>query len=240
MVVWAEQDPAEVEAQEDRGVMILAEVDRAQAVAEDFTATLELTTRSRSGAEESRTMRVWQKGRNQRMVKLTAPARLRGVGLLAQDEGQLYIYLPSMGRVRRVAGQQRGEPFLGSNFTQDDLTRTNYGERFRPELIEESEEQWRVKLVPRKPDEEPYAYLILEVRKGDHQVAKIDVFEEGEAEPVRRIEARDFREVQGQWLAFEVEAVDLRRGSRSVAVLSEVEVNGGLEDSIFTQRYLQR
>lgn len=219
---------------------LLRRVDSALSVAEDFTATITLTTTARSGAEESRTMTVWQKGANQRMVKITAPARLRGVGLLAQSEGQLYIYLPSFNRVRRVAGQQRGEPFMGSNFTQDDLTRTSYGDRFRPELLEERDTHFRLNLLPLKPEDEPYSRLVIDVRKEDFQVSLIEIYEPGEAEVSRRLEARRFEDQEGQIVAMEIEAQDLRRQSRSVATFSDVQVNSGLSDSLFTQRYLQR
>ncbi len=219
---------------------ILKGVDRALSIAEDFRATIELVTTTASGRTEERTMTVAQKGQHQRLVQLTGPARLRGVGLLAKDEGQLYIYLPSFGRIRRVAGQQRGEPFLGSNFTQDDLSRTEFSGRFEPELADEDSEHWTVHLTPNEPDDEPYEHLVIKVRKEDHQVPEILFFEDGSQEPTRRLTASDFRREDNQVLAHTVIVEDLQSESRSVAKLSDVEVNTGLSDSLFTRRYLQR
>ena len=219
---------------------ILEGADRALAVAEDFTATIELTTTTASGRTEERTMTVSQKGQHQRLVQLTGPARLRGVGLLAKDEGQLYIYLPSFDRVRRVAGQQRGEPFLGSNFTQDDFSRTKFSHRFDPTLVDANDEYWTLQLTPKVADDEPYEKLILKVRTKDHQVPEILFFEDGSEEPTRRLTASDFRVKDSQSLAHQIVVEDLKDDSRSVAKLSEVEVNTGMSDSRFTRRHLQR
>ena len=217
---------------------ILEQVDQALTVADDFTATIELVTTSASGSTEERTMDVWQKG-EKRMVKLTAPSRLRGVGLLAKSDDQLYLYLPSFGRVRRVAGQQRGESFMGSNFTQDDIARTNFSSRFNPEYVDQNDTHWNLRLRPSDEDE-PYTHLLIEVRKEDHQVSTILFFEEGSEEAVRRLTASDFKVIESQSLAHTVVVEELRTKSRSVATLSDVEVNAGLSDSIFTRRYLQR
>lgn len=224
----------------DGAADILKKVDRTLTTADDFTATIELKTTSASGAVEERTMTVWQKGEHQRMVKITAPARLRGVGLLATGERQLYVYLPAFGRVRRVAGAQRGEPFMGSNFTQDDFSRTVFSDRFEPTKVKESETHITLRLVPKEPGSEPYSQLMLEVRKEDHQVSEILFFVPDNASPTRRLTASDFRIVETQSLAYEIVAEDLETKSRSVMSMSEVKVNTGLLDSHFSQRQLQR
>jgi outer membrane lipoprotein-sorting protein len=219
---------------------ILEKVDRTLTTAEDFTATIELKTTTASGATEERTMTVWQKGQHQRMVKISAPARLRGVGLLATNERQLYVYLPAFGRVRRVAGAQRGESFLGSNFTQDDFSRTVFSDRFEPAMVSESATHYSLRLTPRDPGSEPYSHLLLEVRKEDHQVSQILFFVPGNASPTRRLVASDFRVIETQSLAHHIEVEDLETKSKSVLSILDARVNTGLEDAHFSQRQLQR
>ncbi len=237
LILWASVAVAE---EAPTGEELLRAVDAALIQAEDMTATLELVTTAASGATEERTLSVWQRGAHQRMVKLTAPARLRGVGLLAKSEDQLYVYLPAFGRVRRVAGQQRGEPFLGSNFTQDDFSRTVFSGRFVASLTEDGDEAAVLELRARESDEEAYPRMVMEVRKEDLQLVRLEFFRDGEEEPRRRLTFSEYRTVDGQPVAHQVVAEDLRSGSRSVATLSEVEVNTGLAASLFTRRQLQR
>src|SRR5690606_1272860 len=62
-------------------------------------------------------------GRGRALVVFTAPADIRGTGLLTVetargDEQQLY--LPALPRVQRIAGSGRQERFAGSDFTYED------------------------------------------------------------------------------------------------------------------------
>ena len=231
--------PSTVWAEEDRGEEILRQVDAALTIAEDMTATIELTTTSGSGAVEERTLSVWQRGAHQRMVKLTAPARLRGVGLLAKSEDQLYVYLPAFGRVRRVAGRQRGEAFLGSHFTQDDFSRTVFSGRFQGSLREERGEIYVVELRPRSSDE-PYERVIMEVSKESFQIQALEFVESGQGEAGRRLTFSEYQVVSGQPVATRIVAEDRQSGGRSEARMSEVQINTGLQESLFTRRQLQR
>lgn len=222
------------------GAAILARVDSVATQAADFTARVELETVDAKGATTARTFTVWQKGQDRRLVKLSAPARLRGVGLLATGPDELHTYLPSFGRVRRVAGRKRGEPFLSSNFSQDDMVRTGYAARFKATLLEDGAQSWTLRLDPKKPKDEPHHHLILTVRKSDAIPGRIDCYDAEAGAPVRRIEATDIRPVKAVPIAHRIVATDLRDQSTSTATLHDVAVDSGLEDELFTQRFLKR
>ena len=96
-----------------------------------------------------------------------------------------------------------------------------------------------LRLDPKKPDDEPHHHLVLKVRKADHVVAGVDYFNAETDQPVRRITATNIKALT-QPLAHRIEAEDLKTGRKSVAELSDVKFDTGLEDSFFTQRYLKR
>ncbi len=217
---------------------ILQKVDSVASSAADFSAKIELTTKEASGKETSRDILVWQKGDHKRMLKVTSPPRLKGVGLLATDEDQFYLYLPSFGRVRRVAGQRRGQPFLSSNFTQDDMVRIGYAKRFSPKLKSQDKDSWTLTLTPKKPDDEPYSSLTLKVRKADHVVSLVEFYKGTKL--ARRLTATDVKVVQKTPLAHKIVAEDLEAKSTSTAVLSDVKTDTGLKDDFFSKRYLKR
>ena len=70
-------------------------------------ATMTMTTTAASGHSLSRSMQIWtaDDGRSQ-LIKFLAPADVRGSGFLsvenASGETETMIYLPALGRVRRV------------------------------------------------------------------------------------------------------------------------------------------
>lgn len=219
---------------------ILRRVDDELTAVEDLRANCVLTITDASGSTDERKLTVMQKDDDKRLIQLTEPARLRGVGLLAKEEGQNYLYLPAMRRVRRIAGAERDEPFLDSDFTNDDLTRTTFSTRYRPELVDDGGEYWQLRLHPRQPDDDAYSKLRMKVRKKDHQIVEILFFEEGSDEATRRLSTDDFETVQSQVIAHTFVVEDLKSGSQSRLELSDVEVNVGLDDSVFSRRQLQR
>lgn len=129
---------------------------------------------------------------------------------------------------------------MGSNFTQDDFSRTVFSDRFEPSLVKESETHFSLRLTPKEPGSEPYSHLLLEVRKEDHQVSEILFFVPDNTSPTRRLTASDFRVVETQSLAYQIVVEDLDTKSKSVLTMSEVKVNTSLADAHFSQRQLQR
>ena len=59
------------------------------------------------------------------LVRFTHPNDIRGTGFLVWEhpssEDERFLYLPSLGRVRRIAGAETQESFVGSDFTYEDI-----------------------------------------------------------------------------------------------------------------------
>jgi len=102
----------------------------ARDVGDKMTARLRMTIR-RSGKERTREMRVWSMAdgaaRLQTMI-FSSPADVRGTGLLSVDHqdgkkgDDQWIYVPSLRKSTRIAGGDRSQSFMGSDFTYSDLT----------------------------------------------------------------------------------------------------------------------
>src|SRR5262245_16286185 len=59
------------------------------------------------------------------LIRFTYPNDIRGTGFLVWEhprgEDERFLYLPSLGRVRRIAGSEAQESFVGSDFTYEDI-----------------------------------------------------------------------------------------------------------------------
>src|SRR5215210_708527 len=59
------------------------------------------------------------------LIRFTYPNDIRGTGFLVWEhpgaEDERFLYLPSLGRVRRIAGTETQESFVGSDFTYEDI-----------------------------------------------------------------------------------------------------------------------
>src|SRR3954466_15081504 len=59
------------------------------------------------------------------LIRFTYPNDIRGTGFLVWEHPKIdderFLFLPSLGRVRRIAGSEAQECFVGSDFTYEDI-----------------------------------------------------------------------------------------------------------------------
>jgi len=94
----------------------------------ELTMTMRLT--DRQGRARDRSLVITSlRGSGSRgdrvLVRFLAPADIRGTGFLvwehaAQDD-ERFLYLPALGRVRRIAGAEAQESFVGSDLSYEDI-----------------------------------------------------------------------------------------------------------------------
>ncbi len=232
-LVWA----SSAHAQDPAG--ILAEVDRAAARSMDVTTTLEITVHDGRGNQVERLLRVWQKGDDRRLVRFLEPARVAGVGLLVTDADTIHLYLPTYERTRRVSGKARGDAFMGTNFTVDELTRMGFAAEYRAEFVSSSDTHHVLRLIPLEPRDHTHAHAEMHVRREDHLFDRLDYFDE-RGELFRQLLLGDVRPEGPHPVAHHIEIQDLQSGRRTVAVVRDVAFDTGLDDSLFTTGELMR
>lgn len=81
----------------------------------------EITTLTRKTPENS-----------QLLIRFSAPAEVRGTAILVYDypdkADQQWIYLPATGKVRQLVSTEKGKNFMGSEFTNADMSQLNLNE----------------------------------------------------------------------------------------------------------------
>lgn len=220
------------------GTTVLARVDAVADQGQDTTITMDVTVHDGRGGEANRVLRVWQKGSEKRLVKFLEPARLAGVGLLVPEPDTLYLYLPAYGRTRRVVGSGRGDAFMGTDFSMDDLARITFAEEYTATLLSEDDDHWQLRLDPIKPADHSHDHVLMWVRRSDDLFDRVDFVKSDEV--TRRVELGDVHSDGSRPVAHRIVVEDLRSGRSTVAVVREIQFDTGLEDDLFTTRYLMR
>jgi outer membrane lipoprotein-sorting protein len=214
---------------------LLAQVDAAAARGTDAHLVLAIQAVDPKGVASARTLEIWQKGNDKRLVRFTEPARLAGTALLVPDGQTVYLYLPAYGRARRVVGEARGDAFLGTDFSLEDLARIRWAEEYTPELIGTS----ALRLRPKEGVKAASAWIDLEVRPQDHLPATVAHFR-ADGTMIRKITFSDVRDIQGRPLAHSVRVEDVASGRRTEATIQSAKLDSGLSDDLFTLSQLQR
>jgi outer membrane lipoprotein-sorting protein len=114
----------------ERGLEIATEAERRDTGWSDSSVTLTMTLRNQHGDESVRTLRslaLEVEGDGDRsMTIFDEPADVRGTALLtfshAVDPDDQWLYLPALGRVKRIASNNKSGPFMGSEFAFEDMS----------------------------------------------------------------------------------------------------------------------
>jgi outer membrane lipoprotein-sorting protein len=217
-------------------------LDRIDAAAQvdDVHLVLTLQASDGKGGSSTRTIEVWQKGADHRLVRLTEPARLRGVGLLVEGTDSLYLFLPQYPPARKVTGSKRSDAFLGTDFSVDDLARINYQPDYSAVVagteVVAGSTLTRLVLTPERETGSSKVQLWVDndnvVRRVEHSDSKGVV--------TRRMTLDDVKVHGRVRLAHALKVEDLTRGKVTVATLTTVEVDQGVSDELFTVTNLER
>jgi outer membrane lipoprotein-sorting protein len=214
------------------GNAVLARVDAASTASRDAHLVMDVVVTDRTGVSSTRTLEIWQKGADRRLVRFTAPARLAGTSLLVPDGQTLYLYLPAYGRPRRVVGQQQGDAFMGTDFSLEDLARLRWSEEWTATVEADEGDRLRLSLLPRDAAQHRDARLRVWVREADDLVARVEHLDTA-GTVTRRLGFEDFRVDDGRTIAHRLTVEDVAAGKKTVATVRSADFDSGLDDARF-------
>jgi outer membrane lipoprotein-sorting protein len=210
----------------------------------DFSVRIDLRMRDGRGGERRRSIRTIAKhidGRMHSIGRLISPQHLRGMTILsieARDRSDdVFVYLPSLGRVRRVSMGRRADAFLGSDLTYQDLDRQR-AEDYRIESLgREVVEGEPVHLITARPkDLETYQRIAFLAALSDLAILELRYYKAGEAQASRivRFPRASIHSSEGKLIPTRIHVANTLRGSETDLEISELEINPEIDDRLFS------
>jgi len=188
-------------------------------------------------------MRVQDKDRTKTFIRILEPAKEEGIGTLRIDD-EMWNYLPKVEQTIKIPPSMMGQPWMGSDFANDDLVnQTSIIDDYRHTIIAEKEvnesEVSVIRLDPKEGAAVPWGKLIFTIRKSDF----IPLREEYYNERGELVKALDYsairqmsdREIPTVWTMIS----HIRDGHYTVIEVKEAEYNKEIPDNIFTLRNLK-
>lgn len=211
-------------------------------------ATMTMTIYSASGHALTREMQMWMgMGGDAQLIKFTAPGDIAGSGFLSvTDEGgvqETRIYLPALGRVRRVAGGQEQDAFFGSDFTYADITALSgdVGSDYDTELVEVLEVDGDYHYIVRgvaASDDTHYEAISMVVSEATMLPLTVDFYRDGEV--LKRLSILATEQSGEYTVPSHIVMENVQRGSRTEITQGEFEFNVDLPNELFSDRFLQQ
>ncbi len=221
---------------------------------DDERNTLDMTLTNRRGQTRQRAMLGWNKrtgpDQENQLVRFEEPADVKGVGLLTwehddRDDDQ-WLYLPALRKVRRISSADQSDSFMGTDFSFEDMRSEKLEEHTYTLQREESLGDrlcWVIEAVPstdKQKNESGYSRRVLWVDQATHLLIKGEFYDK-KGNLLKTLETRDYEEVAGglwrvNWMLMQ----NVQKKHQTLLVFTGREVNTGLDDSLFTERYLKR
>ena len=228
---------------ENEARAIFEEVDDRRNSINTETAKMEMVITDSRDRTRSRTMQSWtlnDDDTTKNLIIFSDPGNVRGTGFLSINENgnqTQRLYLPSVGRIQTIGSAERGDRFMGSDFTYEDLGDQD-PEDYEFEWLEIGETHYTIRAT--KPDSEQYAYIEFEIIKDNYVLEEIRYFND-ENEMIKRLEAEGIEQISDNlWSPSKMTMYDLRENRKTEITWSEREINSSIEEWRFTERGLRR
>jgi hypothetical protein len=184
------------------------------------------------------------------LIRFSYPNDIRGTSFLVwkhpHGEDERFLFLPSLGRVRRIAGSEAQESFVGSDFSYEDIGGREL-EDFAYALLDEnaawaspdgaSHPAYRLE-SKRKDRSAEFPRVVSLVLKDSFVVVHAEVYnrrdEKQKVYAVKRLE-----QIQGIWTVMASAMANDLDKTRTELLIEKIEYNIGMKEDAFSRRALE-
>jgi outer membrane lipoprotein-sorting protein len=230
------------------GDEILAKVDavfEAQSSKMDTT----MTTLGAKGAEKSSQMVVYIKkddqGKNRTLIRYLSPAADKGVGFLSLGSvDQIWMYLPKVEKLVRIAGSMIKQSMMNSDFSYEDLMdRSDFCDYYSAQLLGNEtldDENCYVLELKAKKGSAHYRLVKLWVRVENFIPAKQE-FYSGSGKLTKVASQTDVRNMDGRLIPTKITFKDLgQKQHQTVMTFENASFNKEIPENYFKLQYLEK
>jgi len=166
----------------------------------------------------------------------------------ANKDDDQWLYLPAMRKVRRISASDRGDYFLGTDFTYEDIkkeTKVTIEDYNRKTLHTDSIDRHRVFVIESIPvnketaNELGYSKVIQWV-DAEIWIIRKAKFWDVRGKELKTIISSDIKLVQGIWTTHRMEVKNHKTGHQTNFTFSNVDYKSPVKDVLFTKQALRR
>ena len=183
-------------------------------------------------------------------MKFIEPADVRGTTLLVFDyetkDDDLWIYMPALRKTRRIVSSEKGKNFMGSEFTNADMSKPNLDEFIYKLLGEEpidGKPCWKVEATCKTEtiaEQNGFSKRISFIEKGNYLAHRIEYFDlKGELLKVETI--NDYRKLSnGNYFAFFMEMKNVQNKRNSIMTIDKFQLGSTLTETQFSPAMIEK
>ena len=209
---------------------------------------IKMTIVNENGQKRNRTIKIMSKGENKGLVEFVEPADVEGTAFLTVDKKgkeNMWLYLPAVGSVRKVASHMRNGSFMGTDFTYNDISMiggSDYTDKYDSELLgEEKVNGKKCYVLESTPTEDDidYSKMKMWVRKNDYMPLKMEFYDQ-DKKLLKVMTNKNITNIDGHITPKKITMKNQQKGTKTILNLEKIEFNIEIPQRVFTTRYMKR
>lgn len=211
-------------------------------------AKMRMTIETTAGQKRTFVYESWIKDEGEKnLIRYLEPSRVKDQAvLMLNDANDIWMFFPRTQRVRKLATHAKKQKMQGSDFSYEDMGGGGeFKEDFEAQRLEDEEKQgydcYKVELT-RKPDSDiSYSRLLIWVIKENYYPIMIEYYDEKDSSYLEKtLTQSDIEVIDGIPTARNMVMRNLNDQTQTVMEIMEIEYDGELDDSLFTERSLKK
>ncbi len=183
------------------------------------------------------------------LIRFLSPADVRGTSMLVHDyqngRDDMWVYMPALRRTRRIVSSERSASFMGSEFTNADMSSHNLDDFSHNLLGSETiggKDCWLIESVPKTPEleeENGFSRMVAYIDKDSFHTYKVEYYDvDNDLHRVMNIEEYR-RQSTGKYFALKMEVQNVQNNRRSVMTVDRFQPGSDLGEDNFTVSALE-
>jgi len=203
---------------------------------------------------ETRSFRKYYGEEKRTAIFYLKPKNIKDTAFLTYDyaekqrDDDQWLYLPAMRKVRRISASDRGDYFLGTDLSYEDIkleTRVSLKDYTRKTISESEVDGVHCYVVEETAVDDETAEELGQSKRESCVDDNIWIVHKSQYwdlqnKLLKTTYFRDISKVQGIWTAHKIEVENHKTGHHTRFIFSEVDYNEAVSDKVFTQNALKR
>ena len=215
----------------------------------DTSLTMNMSLVDKNGGVRHRKLTIIRKnfeGKDKLLLRFTYPKDIKGTSFLVWEhrvrDNERFLYLPALGRIRRIATREKNENFAGTDFSYEDISGRKLEDYtyklIKEEIVCEENNCYVLASYPKEKNSK-YPKIISWVRKDNFVVIKGEYYnKKREVEKTYKVLKLD--KIDGIWTVLEHSMENHKTAHKTSIKVNNVQYNKGILDKHFERRALKR
>jgi hypothetical protein len=184
-------------------------------------------------------------GNKKQLIWFLEPKDDKGVAFLKIEhdtkDDEMRMWLPAFKKVRRISSKKKGDSFMGSDLSYEDLSSRNLDENEYLRLADKTidgKECFVIQITPNKSLKSSYSKHMSWIEKSTLNAVKEESFDK--RGKLKKKKEFSFMQMKEYYVMKRIFVEDVQKQHSTEVIFSEIKVDSGINNKIFQEKNLKR